>query len=252
MKFPVNIPIGNAEIPAHLVFEILAYSIGFRYFLKLRKNAEDKISTEHRMLLFIAAAFGAFVFSRLIGVMEYPEFYSGNITFAMFFSSKTILGGLFGGLIAVEICKKIIGVKYSSGDLMTYPLILAMIIGRIGCFLSGLEDGTYGTKTSLIFGIDLGDGVYRHPTSLYEIVFLIFLWIVLFLVESKYLLADGTKFKFFLFSYFIFRLFVEFIKPRYIILSNLSVLQITSIVGIFYYYKMFFKPDLLILKRKNA
>jgi prolipoprotein diacylglyceryltransferase len=38
----------------------------------------------------------------------------------------------------------------------------------LGCFLSGLEDETHGTPTSLPWGVDLSDGVLRHPVQLYE------------------------------------------------------------------------------------
>ena len=58
-------------------------------------------------------------------------------------SGATIVGALLGGLLVVEITKKIIHEKSSSGDLFTYPLILAMMIGRIGCFTSGLTEETY-------------------------------------------------------------------------------------------------------------
>ena len=70
--------------------------------------------------------------------------------------NKTIVGGFVGGLIGVELVKKRIGITTSSGDLMVYPLILAMIIGRTGCFLGGLEDGTFGIATTLPWGIDFG------------------------------------------------------------------------------------------------
>lgn len=43
-----------------------------------------------------------------------------------FMGNKTIVGGFLGGLIGVEITKKKIGVTTSSGDLMVYPLIVAM------------------------------------------------------------------------------------------------------------------------------
>ncbi len=140
MNFPVNIHIGEIEISSHLVCELLAYSIGFRYFLFLRKNNIDTISTENRTIILIAAALGSFIFSRLVGYFETADFFNNKISLEAIYGNKTILGGLLGGLLSVEICKKIIGVTKSSGDLMTYPILLAMIIGRIGCFLAGLED----------------------------------------------------------------------------------------------------------------
>jgi phosphatidylglycerol:prolipoprotein diacylglycerol transferase len=246
MVFPVNIKIGLVEINSHLLLELLAYTIGFRYFLFLRKRTEDPISSEHRTLIFIAGAFGAFLFSRVIGFMDTPDFVNGHFSFTALYGNKTILGGLLGGLVAIEICKKMIGVAKSSGDLMTYPLILAMIIGRTGCFLAGLEDGTYGIVTAVPWGIDFGDHLHRHPTNLYEILFLILSWISIVMLERNYKLADGARFKIFLFSYCIFRFLIEFIKPVQQLFVGLSSIQLVSVLGILYYYRMIIHPKSLI------
>jgi prolipoprotein diacylglyceryltransferase len=252
MKFPFNIHLGPIEISSHLLLELLAYSIGFRYFLYLRKRTVDSISTDHRTLILIAGALGAFFFSRTIGFFDTPDFVNGNFSFAGWFSNKTILGGLLGGLFAIELCKKVIGVKKSSGDLMTYPILLAMIIGRIGCFLAGLEDGTYGNETTLPWGINFGDSLYRHPTNLYEILFLTLVWTTLLMIERKYKLADGARFKIFMFSYCIFRFFIEFIKPVQMLAFHLSSIQLASLFGILYYYKMILKPASLIESQDHA
>jgi phosphatidylglycerol:prolipoprotein diacylglycerol transferase len=252
MTFPINIKIGSVEISSHLIFELLAYTLGFRYFLKLRKNSTDTISNENRVLILIAAAIGALVFSRVLGYFETPQFFRGEFSFMALYTSKTILGGLLGGLLAVEICKKLIGVTSSSGDLMTYPLLLAMIIGRIGCFLAGLQDGTHGTATNLPWGIDLGDGVHRHPTSLYEIVFLVLTWIFIYGLEKKYELVNGAKFKLFLFSYCLFRFFIEFIKPIQTFDVGLNAIQLAALLGILYYYKLMVNPGSLVTERKHA
>ena len=66
---------------------------------------------------------------------------------------KTIVGALIGGLITVEIAKRYIGIQQSTGDLYAIPLALGIAIGRIGCFLTGLPDNTYGTATNLPWGI---------------------------------------------------------------------------------------------------
>lgn len=152
---------------------------------------------------------------------------------------------MLGGLIGVELTKKRLGVTMSSGDLMVYPLILAMVIGRTGCFLAGLEDGTYGIASNLPWAIDFGDGIHRHPTNLYEIVFWLMLWIALKLIEQSRHFADGARFKVFMVSYLVFRLLVEFIKPDYFFSFGLSVIQLVSIAGILYYYKVFLSPKKL-------
>lgn len=247
MHFPVNIPLGKSSIPIHFVCETLSYFIGYRYYAYLRKHSADPISDENRLAIFIGAALGAFIGSHVLGILEKPPLLV-HFNVLYFMGNKTILGGFLGGLIGVELTKKIIAVKVSSGDLMVYPLILAMIIGRMGCFLAGLQDGTYGIASSLPWAIDFGDGVWRHPTNLYEIVFWMVLWLLIKRIEVVQYLADGARFKIFLFSYLLFRFFIEFIKPDYFFPIGLSTIQLACLAGILYYYKLILYPRKTLIK----
>ena len=229
----------------HFICETLAYFLGYRYYVYLRRHNTDQISDGNRLLIFIGAAFGAFVGSHIVGVLENPALLP-RFGLIYFMGNKTIVGGVLGGLIGVELTKKQIGVTVSSGDMMVYPLILAMIIGRTGCFLAGLEDGTYGIASNLPWAIDFGDGIRRHPTNLYEILFWLMLWVVLKVWEKYYQFADGARFKLFMVSYLLFRFWVEFIKPDYFFGFGLSVIQLVCIAGILYYYKVFLYPSKLI------
>jgi prolipoprotein diacylglyceryltransferase len=227
------------------VCETLAYFLGYRYYAWLRRNTNDQINNENRLIIFIGAAFGAFVGSHVVGVLENPTLLS-KFNLIYFMGNKTIVGGMLGGLIGVELTKKKIGVTASSGDLMVYPLMLAMVIGRTGCFLAGLEDGTYGIASNLPWAINFGDGIRRHPTNLYEIVFWILLWLILKLIEGRHQFTDGSKFKAFMVSYLLFRFLDEFIKPDYFFSFGLSVIQLVCLAGILYYYKVFIHPSKLI------
>lgn len=243
MTFPVTF----LNIHLHFIFEILSYTIGFRYYLYLRKNSVDLISESDRMTIFIGAAAGAFLGSHILGILEKPipsEVFSDKpiMRFILFFmANKTVLGGFLGGLIGVEWTKKIIHVHTSSGDLMTFPLILGLIIGRIGCHLEGLEDGTFGNATTLPWGIDFGDQIYRHPTNLYEIIFLTTLWLSIIYIEKRYPLSNGVRFKIFLINYLLFRFFIEYLKPAYFHPIGLSSIQIAALGGLFYYLILYFK-----------
>ncbi|HTI57785.1 prolipoprotein diacylglyceryl transferase [Mucilaginibacter sp.] len=244
LHFPVNIPFGHSSIPLHFICETLAYFLGYRYYVYLRRNEHDLISSNDRFIIFIGAAFGAFLGSHIVGIFENPTLVH-QMSFVYFMGNKTIVGGMLGGLVGVELVKKKIGISVSSGDLMVYPLILAMIIGRTGCFFSGLEDGTYGTRSGLPWAINFGDGIRRHPTNLYEILFWIALWITLMLYERHHRFTNGSRFKILMVNYLILRLLIEFIKPDYFFSFGLSVIQLVCIAGILYYYKVFFFPSKL-------
>ena len=205
----------------HLLFEILGYLSGLLVYLTTRKT--DILSPRDRTTAFAGAAVGAALGSRILFVLSYA---GGD-----FFGGKSIVGGLLGGLIGVEIAKKLSGITRSTGDLFVYPLITAMSIGRIGCFLAGPIDKTAGLPTSLPWGIAMGDNVRRHPVALYEIAFLLLLGLAL-----KKVRRDGDRFRLFLASYLVFRFAVDFLKPDPPpIFLGLSAIQWACAAGVLYY-----------------
>ncbi len=237
MQLPFEPTFLGFSIPAHLILEYIAFFVAFRYYLYLRKNSKDLISTTNRLSIILGAIVGALIGSRIMGFLEFPfvEFSKNN--WVDILNTKTIMGGLFGGLLGVERMKKRIGEKNSSGDLFVFPIIVGISIGRIGCFLSGTNEFTYGTPTALITGINLGDGILRHPVALYEIVFLIFLFMGLKYLQKARTLSPGILFQYFMISYFSFRFVIEFIKPNSFLLLGLSSIQYLCLVCLWYYRK---------------
>lgn len=247
MHFPFTIQLGSEKILLHAILESLGYFIGFRYFLYLRKKQGDTIPSSKRIWILIAAIFGSVIGSRLLGGLEnIHDLQTAFNKWLYFYQNKTVLGGFLGGLIAVELVKKLIKEKHSSGDLMTFPIILALMIGRIGCFSMGVYEETYGVKTSLPWGMNLGDNVYRHPVCLYEILFLGLVWSGIAAIEKRYLLANGARFKIFLISYLFFRFMLDFIKPHYTFGIGLSAIQIAALLGLLYYADDIIHPRKLI------
>ncbi|MFD2587434.1 prolipoprotein diacylglyceryl transferase family protein [Croceitalea marina] len=227
----------GVKLNMHLILEYLAFFVAFRYYVILRKNSADSISSNNRLSIIIGAIFGALFFSRFVAFLENPALHLEQGWLAIL-NNKTIMGGLFGGLLGVELAKKIIGEKQSSGDLFTLPIILGIIIGRVGCFLAGVKEFTYGTVTSSFMGMNLGDDLYRHPIALYEIVFLLFLFIGIRRFQKQ---ADsfksGTSFKIFMLFYFGFRFCIEFLKPNTFFFLGLSSIQQLCLICWLYYYK---------------
>lgn len=225
------------KINVHLLLEYLAFFVGFRYYIVLRRKSNDEISSNNRLSILIGAVFGALFFSRLIAFLENPELHYHQ-GWLHILNNKTIMGGLFGGLLGVELSKKIIGEKQSSGDLFTLPIILGILIGRIGCFLAGIKEFTYGKETSFFLGMDLGDGLLRHPIALYEVFFLLFLFLcILKLYRKKAMLENGMLFKVFMITYFSFRFCIEFIKPNTFLIIGLSSIQYLCLICLVYYSK---------------
>jgi phosphatidylglycerol---prolipoprotein diacylglyceryl transferase len=167
---------------------------------------------------------------RILFWLSYPD-----VTIAGIFGGKTIVGGLLGGLAGVEIAKKIAGVTRSTGDRFVLPLLVAMSIGRIGCFLTGPLDRTAGVPSSVPWAIAIGDGVRRHPVALYEIAFLLLLTPVLLWIR-RHSAVEGDSFRAFMIAYLAFRLFEDFLKPdppR--IYGGMSAIEWACIAGLSYY-----------------
>lgn len=182
-----------------------------------------------------AAILGAALGSKLFFWLENPAETLANWNNPAFlFGGKTIVGGLVGGVIGVELEKRWAGVTRRTGDLFAMPLAAGIAVGRIGCFLSGLPDRTYGTPTALPWGVDFGDGIPRHPTQLYESAVMAVAAVILGRLTPRPH-GEGDVFKLFMVIYFTLRLAVDAIKPEVRIFLGLSSLQWAAVAVLVYY-----------------
>ena len=229
LSFPFRYPTA-----LHLIFESLSYFVGFRLYLWRRKSSGDVVNYEQRMWVVAAAIAGAALGSKILNWFVEPQLLLRNWHNPYFLmSGKTVVGGLIGGLFAVEWTKRRIGVTERTGDLFAVPLAIGLAVGRVGCFLAGLQDDTYGIATTLPWGVDFGDGLARHPTQLYEILWLA-LVVVIVLRLSRKPHREGDLFRVFMVAYFAFRLTVEFLKPGTPI-GGLTAIQWASAAMLIYY-----------------
>lgn len=238
MSFPVYVHLFGLKVHPHFLFETLAYPCGFFAYQRLRRSFGDPVPQSIRWSVIAAAAVGAVIGSKLLYWLEDPYRIAANWhSFSVLWGGKTIVGGLMGGLVAVEWTKHRLHFTTRTGDLFAVPLCVGIAIGRIGCFLTGLADDTYGSRTSLPWGIDFGDGVRRHPTQLYEILFLLLLARLLLLLMCRPHM-QGDIFKLFMVAYNGFRLGIDFLKPDPRFLGMNSI-QWACLLVLLYY-----SPDL--------
>ncbi len=152
---------------------------------------------------------------------------------------RSIEGGLAGAILAFELLKRQLGIHGSTGLRLVLPLAVAILIGRIGCFLAGLDDMTYGTPTELPWGVDFGDGIARHPVQLYESAAIaIFIAGFLYLARTLPLVAMRSGFYLFVFVYAAQRFLWEFLKPYGVLLGPLNLFHLLSI-GLMAYAAVF-------------
>lgn len=234
MTFPVYLRAGPVTLHPHWVFEALAYAVGFRAYLRLRARQGDHLDTDRRWWIVVAAIVGAAAGGKILFWLSDPALTLSRWRDPYYLmGGKTIVGGLIGGLLAVEWTKRRLGIVAATGDLFALPLTLGIAIGRIGCFLTGLSDHTFGLPTRLPWGVDFGDGIPRHPTQLYEVAWLglVALWLRWL---SRRPHQRGDLFKYFMVAYMSFRLAIEWIKPG-VALAGLTTIQWACLSTLAYY-----------------
>lgn len=240
MQFPVYFHLFGLTIHPHPVMEGLAYVAGLAVHLGIKTHLKtlDTAQRVERSLWQIAGAvMGALVGAKLLAWVEnwhqiaaLPEESVGGIE--RWIGGKTVVGGLLGGWIGIEIAKHYTGVKQRTGDLWVYPLAISIAIGRVGCFLTGLSDNTYGNFTNVPWGVDFGDGP-RHPTQLYEAGAVLLMGAGLLVYQSVSHLGwtTGRLFRLFMLLYCAWRFCVEFIKPTYKPFLGLSAIQCVALAA---------------------
>jgi prolipoprotein diacylglyceryltransferase len=235
LTFPVYLDIGGFKLHPHVVLELAAYAVGFRLYLAARRRSGDVVDARTRWSVIAAAILGAGIGSRVLFWFENPALTAAHWSDVSYLlSGKTVVGALIGGLIGVEIVKHVIGVRRRTGDLFAVPLAVGIAIGRVGCFLTGLEDQTYGSPSQLRWAVDFGDGVTRHPVQLYESVFaaVLALWLSRLNAGPH---REGSVFRHFMVAYMAWRVAVDSLKPELRVVAGLSSLQIAAL-GVLVYY----------------
>jgi phosphatidylglycerol---prolipoprotein diacylglyceryl transferase len=194
----------------HTVFDFLAAiasavvtAVCYRWRLGDAGSRIESIGVGYALALVFGAIAGGYGSGTLnLWLSGVPEF------------GRSIVGALAGAITAIEVFKWRMGIRGSTGLIFVPAFATSVVIGRWGCFLSGLEDNTYGTTTSLSWGHDFGDGILRHPVQLYEsfamLSFLVFA-LILLARRQEFFMRNG--FYLMVLFYAGQRFLWEFLKP---------------------------------------
>ncbi|WP_224701557.1 prolipoprotein diacylglyceryl transferase [Devosia aquimaris] len=157
--------------------------------------------------------------------------------------ARSIEGALAGAILGVELYKWRTGMAGRTAALFVLPIAMGIAVGRIGCYLAGLEDFTYGVPTTLPWGHDFGDGISRHPVQLYEAA-------ALTLFAAAYSIALfrrdqwplGNGFALFVLFYAAQRFGLEYLKPYPDLLWGMTIFQVVC-VGMVLYALVLLRPE---------
>ncbi len=148
---------------------------------------------------------------------------------------RSVEGALAGAIIAIELLKLRFGMRGSTGLRLVAPLAAAIAVGRLGCYFAGIEDMTYGSPTSLPWGIDNGDGMPRHPVQLLEGAGMaVFFVVFLILLRRRSPLALHAGFYLFVGTYAAQRFVLEFLKPYGTVVGPFNLFHLLSAALVIY------------------
>jgi phosphatidylglycerol:prolipoprotein diacylglycerol transferase len=176
-----------------------------------RSQAALPLTWRERGGLALGAFCGAMIGAKLpFALADSQGVFSGLAWLA---HGKTILAGLVGAYLGVEIAKWSLDIRVRTGDSFAVPAAVAVAVGRIACFFGGC---CHGTPTTLPWGVVFpitGDGLPRHPTQLYEAGFHLAAAALLGWLGARGLLR-GQLIKLYLLLYLGYRFGTEFIRPE--------------------------------------
>jgi prolipoprotein diacylglyceryltransferase len=201
----------------------IAAFLGARWLYRHRRASIDGFARQAAPSYFVSLATGGALGAWVMGSLNTLR----DVRPAL---SHSIAGALAGAIVAVEIWKRVHGVRGSTGGPFVIPLSLGIVVGRWGCLFAGLDDQTYGVPTALPWGVDLGDGIARHPVQIYESLamaaFLAVYWQAL-VRRRPWALNHG--FHAFVLTYAGQRFAWEFLKPYPTLVGPLNVFNFLMI-----------------------
>lgn len=201
----------------------------FLSYIALRSRyKKGGMNQEQRVAVGLAAFTGAMIGSKL------PFLFDVNVSlnsWVWLADGKTILGGILGGYLAVEVVKPFVSITERTGDHFAIPVAIAVAFGRLGCFVSGC---CFGEVTDVPWGIEFPSArdevnVLRHPTQLYEATFHGLAVLVLRGLELKDWF-HGRRLTLYLGSYLVYRFVSEWIRPEPDVMFGLTIYQLACIL----------------------
>jgi phosphatidylglycerol:prolipoprotein diacylglycerol transferase len=187
---------------------IMLASLATAVVLARRTPMPSVLTSRQRFGIALGAFCGSMIGAKLpYALADWEGLFTGR---AWLENGKTIVFGLVGGYLGVEIAKWILDVRVKTGDGFAVPVAGAVAVGRLGCFAAGC---CHGTVTNLPWGVDFGDGLRRHPTQLYEFAFHSTAALMLAWFQRRGWFR-GQIIKLYIIAYLIYRIITEWIRPE--------------------------------------
>ncbi len=257
-----NIALSIGPVNIYWYAIIIVFGIFLAYFVVGKLAKQKGISEEFYSNLIVYGV----VFEIIVAIIYYVLF---NLEFYLQNPAKIFMineGGLaiHGGIIVAFVWGFYYTRKHKVDTLIMFDLgsigfLLAQSIGRWGNFVN---QEAHGGETTLEFLQKLPipqfiidgmyiDGVYYHPTFLYESVWNMIGFIIVITLRDKLFKTKGDIFCFFIVWYSFIRFFIEGMRTDSLYLGDFRVAQIISLIGIVGGVVFFFVKRKYIVGGKN-
>ena len=214
-------------VPVHELFVALGTLAAVLVFVleSRRRGASDD-----RLLVVVTGAIvGGAVFMRLGTWLQHLDL-SGNasLTEQWLHGNRSILGGLVGAWLGVHVAKRLSGYRPRTGDLFAPAVALGMAVGRVGCLLTEKPGAPTGRGWGITLDPDaaarLGApaGTPLHPSFVYEIVFHLLAFGLIWAWLRHRPLPPGEVFVWYVAAYGSFRFLVEYTRGNEVVWHGLT------------------------------
>lgn len=187
--------------------------------------------------VFTAALVGipsGIIISKLLHVIDLWGYYIQNPGQIISGAGLTAWGAVLGAALGIWIYSRASKIQFGYlADLIAPGIILAQAVGRVGCLINGC---CYGSPTSLPWGVVYTHpnslapiGIAVHPTQIYEIIFNLLAFGLLFTLRGR-LKPDGSLFFIYLSLYSLWRIGIDFMREGTSFLFGLHQAQVISII----------------------
>ena len=179
------------------------------------------------VMIYIAALTSAFLGAKLVyfaaeGWLHWHD----PDRWIQFATGKSILGGLLGGYLGVEVSKRLLGYQSATGDWFALITPISLMLGRIGCALHGCCLGQPCPRAW--YTVMDQDGVARWPSAAVEFLFnAVALALVLFCRRRA--LLPGQHFHLYLMAYGLFRFGHEMLRATPRLLGPFTGYQVAAL-----------------------
>lgn len=220
--------------------------LGLAILFPSGRAIRDPEARKSYRLIQLATLIGALLgakFAAIVGDLGWP--FEPLPESPLFATGRSITGALLFGFITAELVKPLFRYREPPNDRFATVLPFSIAIGRVGCLLAGCCNGV---ATDFPIALPDAEGVMRHPTAIYDLLFHVGLGLT-FLAMGKRGVMQHRFFALHLVAYGIFRFAIEELRDSREYALSLSAYQFFALAmvacGIFGLTRSFGAPSIV-------